>query len=135
MKNVIRKVLMVVAASCVMLPFTASAQDDMCSTNSDALDHVGYVIDAIAGTTFYDNANHPRKKKFPYTADLLVAKAMSAKAYINDHKYSDAVSKLENIVSTVTKLLDASKEKIDAYGGKLILDKSMEAIYCVVDLQ
>ena len=135
MKNVIRKVLMVVAMSCVMLPFTASAHDDVCSTNGAALDHVGYVIVAIENTTFYDNTNHPRKKKFPYTADLLEAKAMSAKAYINDHKYSDAVSKLEDIVSNVSKLLDATKEKIDAYSGAELLNRSMEAIYCVVDLQ
>jgi hypothetical protein len=134
MKNLISKIAMAVTMSCIMVPFTASAHDEQCSTNDAALEHVGYVIDAIAETTFYENPKHP-KKKSPYTADLLEAKAMAAQAYVNDHKYSDAVSKLEGIVSNVSKLLDAPKEKIEAYSGSELLDRSMEAIYCVVDLQ
>jgi hypothetical protein len=117
-----------------MLPFTASAHDGACDNNGDAGTHITAVITAIDATTFYENPKHP-KKKSPYTADLLEAKAMSAKSYLNDHKYSDAVSKLEGIVSNVSKLLDAPKEKIEAYSGSELLDRSMEAIYCVVDLQ
>jgi hypothetical protein len=134
MKNLIRKAVMVLATSCVMLPFTAGAHDGSCDKNDDAGKHIAAVITAIGATTFYENPKHP-KKKIPYTADLLEAKAMAAQAYVNDHKYSDAVSKLEDIVSNVSKLLDASKEKIDAYSGGELLDRSMEAIYCVVDLQ
>ena len=134
MKNLIRKAVMVLATSCVMLPFTAGADDGACDNNGDAGTHIAAVITAIGATEFYENPKHP-KKKIPYTADLLEAKAMAAQAYVNEHKYSDAVSKLEGIVSNVSKLLDAPKEKIDAYSGGELLDRSMEAIYCVVDLQ
>jgi hypothetical protein len=134
MMKVTRKAIVGVTTLIMMLPFTAGAYDGPCDNNGDAGTHIAAVITANDATTFYENPKHP-KKKSPYTADLLEAKAMAAQAYVNDHKYSDAVSKLEGIVANVSKLLDAPKKKIDAYSGGELLDRSMEAIYCVVDLQ
>ena len=63
------------------------------------------------------------------------SKAMAAESYVAEHKYADAIGKLDDIVTKVSDLLDAPKEKIHAMDGEAILDLTMDAIYCVSDLQ
>ena len=123
MKNLI----LGVTAACMLMPLMASADDTTCVSRGEAEAHIAAVSDAIVGTGFYGKRGKDQSG--------LISKALAAKSYVTDHKYSDAISKLDDIVTKVTNLLDAPKEKIDALGGELIVDTTIDAMYCVSDLQ
>ena len=123
MKNLI----LGVTAACMLMPLMASADDTTCVSRGEAEAHIALVVDAIGATGFYGKKGKDQSG--------LVSKALAAKSYVADHKYSDAISKLDDIVTKVTGLLDAPKEKIDALGGELIVDTTIDAMYCVSDLQ
>ena len=116
-----------VAAACLLMPVVARAHDDTCVSRGEAEAHIANALDAIEATSFYGKRGKDQSG--------LVSKALAAKSYVADHKYSDAISKLDDIVTKVTSLLDAPKEKIDALGGELIVDTTIDAMYCVSDLQ
>ena len=116
-----------VAAACLLMPVVASAHDGTCVSRGEAEAHIANALDAIEATSFYGKRGKDQSG--------LVSKALAAKSYVADHKYSDAISKLDDIVTKVTSLLDAPKEKIDALGGELIVDTTIDAMYCVSDLQ
>jgi len=122
----------VIAAS-LLLPLYAAAHDGECVERDAAITHIETVESAISGARFVGN---PRKDKGgDFEKDNLLGKALAAKSYVMDHKYSDAISKLDDIITKVTSLLDAPKEKVDAYDGEYIVDMTIEAMYCVGDLQ
>lgn len=116
-----------VAAACLLMPVVASAHDATCVSRGEAVAHIADTLDAIGTTGFYGKKGKDQSG--------LVSKALAAKSYVADHKYSDAISKLDDIVTKVTGLLDAPKEKIDALGGEMIVDLTIDAMYCVGDLQ
>ena len=123
MKNLI----LGVEAAFLLMPLMASADDATCVSRGEAEAHIADVSEAIAATSFYGKRGKDQSG--------LLSKAMAANAYVKDHKYSDAISKLDDIITKVTGLLDAPKEKIDALGGELIVDTTIDAMYCVGDLQ
>lgn len=122
-----------VIVACLLLPLYAFAHDGECAGRDEAVEHIQTVESAIRSARFVGN---PRKNKGgDFEKSNLLGKALAAKSYVLDHKYSDAISKLDDIVTKVSSLLDASKEKVDAYDGEHIVDATIDAMYCVGDLQ
>jgi len=122
----------VAVALAIVMPGLAGAHDEECANRDQANEHIGWLKDAI------DSAEYFRRGSVdPNSRDEqgMWAKALAAEAYVAEHKYADAIGKLDDIVTKVTDLLAAPKQKIDEMGGEAILDTAMDAIYCVSDLQ
>jgi hypothetical protein len=137
MKNVIRKLLMVSATTFLVLPFAAVAHDDAikdCESNLEALADIADVEEAIYMAQFATSKGKPPGKE-PVDKTRLLAKAAVAEAYVNEYKYADASSKLDDIITKVTSMLeDEKKKKINPDDGDDIITTTMHAMYCVVDL-
>ena len=127
-----KKLSIGVVAACLLVPALASAHDEECTNRDEANEHIGWVMDAV------DSADYFKRGKLDLDSrdeKGMWIKAEAAKAYVAEHKYADAIGKLDDIVTKVTDLLDAPKEKIDEMGGEAILATTIDAIYCVGDLQ
>ena len=125
-------VLGAAVALAAVMPGLAGAHEDKCMNRDQANEHIGWVKDAVDSADYYRRGRldtNSRDEQGMWT------KAMAAEAYIAEHKYADAIGKLDDIVTKVTGLLDAPKQKIDEIGGEAILAQAMDAIYCVRDLQ
>ena len=122
----------VAVALATVMPGLASAHEEECTTRDQANEHIAWVKDAV------DSADYYRRGKLDYDSrdeKGMWTKAMAAEAYVAEHKYADAIGKLDDIVTKVTGLLDAPKQKIDEIGGEAILAAALDTIYCVGDLQ
>lgn len=128
MKNLI----LGVAAACMLMPLMASAHDEECANRDQANEHIGLLKEAIDNASYYERGKLDLNSR---DEQGMWSKAMAAESYVAEHKYADAIGKLDDIVTKVSDLLDAPKEKIHAMDGEAILDLTMDAIYCVSDLQ
>lgn len=137
MKNVIRKLLMVSATAFLVMPVAAVAHDDAtkdCESKSEALADIAAVEEAITWARFATKKGKPPGTE-PVDRTRLLAKAGVAEAYVNEYKYADASSKLDDIITKVTSMLeDEKKKKIDPDDGDVIITRTMHAMYCVIDL-
>lgn len=127
-----KKISLGIFAACLLLPALASAHNEECTNRDQANEHIGMVKDAVDSADYFKRGKLDSDSK---DEKGMWIKAKAAEAYVAEHKYADAIGKLDDIVTKVTDLLDAPKEKIDAMHGEAILDLTMDAIYCVSDLQ
>ena len=141
MKNVIRKVIVGMGTLLLTVPLVANAHYDDCKYTKEAYTHIDLVVKAINDAKFAESRGKPTKRgsvdeSMPVDQANLIAKAQTALAYVAEGKYGDAASKLEGIIVKVEKLLaaDPKKMKIDYDAGQHIVDKTLDASYCVVDL-
>jgi hypothetical protein len=137
MKNVIKKIIKGMGALLLTLPVVANAHYEACEYTKEATTHINYVVDAINEAKFAESRGKLKKNSStPVDQANLLLKAQAALAYVAEGKYGDAASKLEGIVAKLDKLLNAnpSKMKIDPDGGQHIVDDTVDASYCVVDL-
>ena len=124
-----------VLAATLLLPLYAAAHDGKCAGRDDAVEHITTVESAISNARFVGNPSPNKKKGGDFERSNLLGKALAAKSYVLGHEYPDAMGKLDDIVTKVSSLLDAAKEKVDAYDGQYIVDMTIEAMYCIGDLQ
>lgn len=129
MKTVVRGSAIVAA---LLMAGLVQANDEKCTDPMvDGGAHMQALEKAILGATFTAG------KKWTVSPDQanLISKKEAAWSKVIDSSYGDAVGKLDDIVTKVTDLLNAPKEKIDGAGGQNILLATDDAIRCVIDLQ
>jgi hypothetical protein len=128
-KTFVRGVAIVMA---LLMTGLAQANDEKCiDPMVDGGGHLKAVEDAILRATFTSG----RKSTVNVDQANLLSKKEAAWSKVLEGSYGDAVGKLDDIVTKVSDLLNAPKEKIDTTGGENILVATDDAIRCVIDLQ
>ena len=104
----------------------ASAEDEKCTSNWDAITEVGYVIDAINDEENYVDGRNHRTLSNQLN---LENKAMAAILKLEEYKFADAADKLEAISDKASDWQEPPKEKIyDAWG---IVAAVNDALACI----
>ena len=127
-KTVVRGSAIVAA---LLMAGLVQANDEKCTDLMvDGGAHMQALEKAIMGATFTSG-----KRSVSADQANLISKKEAAWSKLLESSYGDAVGKLDDIVTKVTDLLNAPKQKIDETGGENILLATDDAIRCVIDLQ
>lgn len=94
-------------------PARAQSTVDECKSRIDLIQIDLNTIFAAGGI----GGNNPQR-----TFDSLTSKLQGAKAKLDQHKFSDALQKLEDFKTAVTGLRDAAKPKVSTADADLLLD-------------